>query len=543
MYSFKKIIPAIITIVIFPLFAFSYTGEVITSYDTPSEYPTGLGFDGKYIWMADRQADKLFCINPVDGKVVRTLESPAYWPLGIAWDGKYLWNSDLKGGKDVSEDYDGIIYRLDPENGDILQTLAAPSKSPVGLAWDGNYLWSVDNLSDELIQFSPKDGTTLHSFKAPSQNCSGLAFDGKYLWLSDHSLNEIYMVDPLTGKVIILTNAPGPYISGLCYDGQYLWAVDYQEHKLYKLKVRDDEKYIRENETTRELVYKQEVRNFGPGKILTADMYLAVPVNRVNQEILNKIKYNTKPSDFVSDRWGQETAHYHFDNIKAGESKSVEMTTEVKTWDIRYFIYPEKVGSLEDIPADVKGKYLEDNEKFQMNDPIIQNALDTAVGKEKNPYWIVRKIFDYINDHMYYEMSGGWNTAPTVLARGNGSCSEYTFVFISMCRAAGLPARYVGAVVVRGEEASMDDVFHRWVEVYLPNYGWVPVDPSRGDKDWGRDQAFAIGYVSGGLLVTTQSGGGSKTMEWTYNSNQFWTTEPKTYVNWENYGDWQVLKK
>ena len=55
---------------------------------------------------------------------------------------------------------------------------------------------------------------------------------------------------------------------------------------------------------------------------------------------------------------------------------------------------------------------------------------------------------------MYYERSGGWNTAPIVLERGNGSCSEYTFVFISMCRAAGVPARYVGSVVERGESAS-----------------------------------------------------------------------------------------
>lgn len=39
---------------------------------------------------------------------------------------------------------------------------------------------------------------------------------------------------------------------------------------------------------------------------------------------------------------------------------------------------------------------------------------------------------------------------------------------IAMCGAAGLPARYVGALVVRGDDASLDYVFHRWVEVYLP---------------------------------------------------------------------------
>ena len=144
---------------------------------------------------------------------------------------------------------------------------------------------------------------------------------------------------------------------------------------------------------------------------------------------------------------------------------------------------------------------------------------------------------------MYYEMAGGWNTAPTVLARGNGSCSEYSFVYISMCRAAGLPARYVGSVAIRGDDASMDDVFHRWVEVFMPNYGWIPIDPSGGDRDWPGDQANYIGHVANRYLITTQSGGGSETMAWTYNSNEFFVTEPKTFVVIDNFADWIPKEK
>jgi len=67
------------------------------------------------------------------------------------------------------------------------------------------------------------------------------------------------------------------------------------------------------------------------------------------------------------------------------------------------------------------------------------------------------------------------------------------------------------------------------------------VDPSRADHDWPRDKTNAIGSVSGTLLITTQSGGDSETLGWTYNSNQFWTTEPKTYVNFENFADWELV--
>lgn len=518
----------------------AFPGQVLRSTDLPGKYCTGITYDGTNMWVGDRKSDLFYCLDPASGKVIRTLPSPGYWPLALTWDGTSLWNSDLKGGKDVSEEYDGIIYQIDPESGQILKTLASPAKSPVGLAFDGTYLWCIDDLSDELIQFSPDDGTTIRSFKSPSTNSSGLVFDGVYLWICDRDRDEIYMVSPETGRVILLTASPGPYPAGLAFDGNNLWNIDYQNDKLYQLSWKDDEKLVRSKEKKRKVVYTHQIKNFGPGMVTTCDLYLAIPSERDNQEIIGGPEYSMNPTGIVTDRWDQATAHFHFDNVRAGETKTVEMTTTAKTWEVRYFIFPDRVSSLGTIPAELN-LYLEDNEKFQVTHPVIRSAVRNAVGEQTNPYWMVRDIFDYINSHMYYEMTGGWNTAPTVLSRGSGSCSEYAFVFISMCRAAGIPARYAGSVVVRGEEASMDDVFHRWAEVYLPNYGWIPVDPSRGDQDWPRDQAAAIGSVSGTLLITTQSGGGSETMGWTYNSNQFWTTEPKTYVNFENFADWEVV--
>jgi sugar lactone lactonase YvrE len=542
MKNLPGIFAALMLPVVFcPIISYAFTGDVVRKFPTPGQYSTGIACDGKNLWVADRKTDLIYVVNPADGNIIRSIPSPGYWPTGLAWDGTSLWCADIKGGQDVEELYEGVIYRLDPKDGTVLQTMAAPSKYPVDLAWDGTYLWCVDNSSDEIIQFSPKDGTTIRSFKAPTRECQGLEYDGLYLWVASSAQDEIYMVLPENGTVIMVLEAPGPVAAGLCYDGEFLWNADYQDDLLYQLKVRDDEKFIRKNERQGKVIFTHQVKNFGPGKVLSADVHLAIPANRDNQDILD-ISYNIKPKNMVTDRWGQVTAHYQETDIMPGETRTVEMTTLATTYDVDYFIFPDKVGSLDQVPADIRAKYLEDNEKFQIHNSIIQGALSSAVGDEKNPYWIARKIFNYIIANMYYEMTGGWNTAPTVLARGNGSCSEYAFVFISMCRAAGVPARYVGSVVVRGEDASMDDVFHRWAEIYLPGYGWVPVDPSRGDSDWPRNQAMAIGHLTRGLLITTQSGGGSETMEWTYNSNRFYITEPKTLVNFEHFADWEVVK-
>jgi transglutaminase-like putative cysteine protease len=524
---------------ILPLQGFCQTGKVLTNYASPGEIPTGMTHDGSNLWIADRKAKKLFIVDPESGQTVKEINSPGYWPVGLAWDGKAIWNADVKGGIPMSENYDGIVYKLDPEDGTILHTVSAPTNNPRGLAWDGKYLWCVDNEEDKVIQFNPNDGTTIKSFKAPANDPRGLTYDGQYLWISDRLHDEIYMVSPENGSVIIIAKAPGKFTRGLAYFGEQLWAVDSQNDGLYKLAVNNGKKYKRSNPHKATVTYTHQITNFGPGNIKDLNIHIAIPRDRPNQEINGEISYTPEYTDVVTDQWNQKTAHLSRKNIQSDETVNFEMKVDATIYDVRYFIFPDQVGDLEDIPQEIKDKYLVNNEKYQYNHPTVKKALRKALGESKNPYWMARDIFNYLIDNMYYEMVGGWNTAPTVIERGNGSCSEYSFAFISMCRSAGIPARYVGSVVIRGDKASLDDVFHRWVEIYLPNYGWIPIDPSGGDDKLPRNQANAIGHLSPRFLITTQSGGGSETMEWTYNSNDNWTTEPKTYVVSDHYADWE----
>ena len=191
----------------------------------------------------------------------------------------------MKGGLPLSENYTGMIYKLDPRNGNILHTVYAPGNRPRGLAFDGKYLWCADNGSDEIIQFSPDDGTTIKSFKSPSSDPRGLTFDGKYLWVSDRLRDEIYMIDAETGMVFIITDSPGKFSMGMAFDGEYLWNADTEEDNIYKLTRKDEDLFIRKNERYAEVSHIHEITNFGPGNVHTADIYLAIPVNRDNQDI------------------------------------------------------------------------------------------------------------------------------------------------------------------------------------------------------------------------------------------------------------------
>lgn len=519
-------------ILIFAAGLWAYPGKVVQQFAAPGRFSTGLTFDGQHLWMADYKADKLFCISPQDGHLIRSIPSPGFWPMGLAWDGKYLWNVDKARKK---------IFQVDPADGTILKTIDAPTANPQGLAWDGTTLWVSDYRDRKLLKIDLSDGTAVHRIPAPSRYPQGLTWDGKYLWCSDRISNEIYMIEPENGEVILVLKSPGPYPFGLAWDGKNIWNNDYQTDQLYRLVRKDNDKYHLSNLRKARITETHEVKAFGTGKIQDLNVYLAIPEALPQQKILS-IKFSPQQFSRVSDRWNQQFAWFHYTDIPGETLVRSQMIVDAEISEIQYFIFPENCGTLNDIPGDIRKIYTANGTKYRIDDPYIQKTAREVVGSETNVYWMARRIFDFVRQKLEYKLEGGWNTAPVVLQRGTGSCSEYSFSFIALCRAAGIPARYVGSIVVRGDDASLDDVFHRWPEVYLPHYGWVPMDPQGGDKPLPRDQAMNIGHLSNRFLITTHGGGDSRYMGWYYDTYETYRTDPQMEVHVEAFGEWEPLK-
>jgi hypothetical protein len=351
----------------------------------------------------------------------------------------------------------------------------------------------------------------------------------------------IYMVYPENGDVVLAMPSPSKFPRGLAFDGEFLWNVDYQTDSLYRIKLQDKDSYSRTEGKKERLEYTHQFRNYGPGQLTALDIYIALPQDLPFQTLLKPVVFNPQPADILTDKWGQKVAHFRYENVPSGKFITVAMTAEAELFKTRFFIFPERAGTLADIPDDIKNLYLGDDTKYWVDDPFIKETAQKVVGDETNCYWIARKLFNHVIDNIEYERVGGWNVAPTVLKRGTGSCSEYSFVYIALCRAAGLPARFAGSVVIRGDDASTDEVFHRWVEVYLPDYGWISIDPSGGDYERPAQQASAIGYLNNRFLITTIGGGGSEYLEWGYNSNEMWQSRGPCKIHVEHIGEWSPI--
>ncbi len=502
------------------------------TFATPGRCITGAAAGDGLLYLADREADVIYAVDPASGEVRRELPTPGPLPRGLAHDGTHLWVADGK---------EALIYRLDPTDGTSTLRFEAPSSNVAGLAHDGMDLWVADSKANQIHQLSALDGTAITTIPAPATRVTGLAWDGLYLWAADRIADEIYRVDGANGDVVLTLQAGGEHSWGLAWHGGQLYNADYQSDRVFSLAPADLPTYALLEDRSERIFFHHEIRNYGPEPLKQATIAIAIPRNRPGLELLQPAAFEPAPTETGKDSWGQEIARFQFDDVSAPDKVGAVMTLEARTWTVRYYLMPEKIGTLDDIPKKIRNQYLVDGDKYRIDDPIIQKTVQQVVGDETNAYKVMRALYDHLLEKMHYELSGGWNVAPAVLERGNGSCSEYTFVFIALCRAAGLPARYVGSVVRRYDDAAVDEIFHRWAEIYLPSYGWVPVDPSRGDKATPALQAVAIGQLDNGLVVTTESGGNSEDLGWTYNSASALTVRGAAKIDEEVYAEWELL--
>ena len=114
--------------------------------------------------------------------------------------------------------------------------------------------------------------------------------------------------------------------------------------------------------------------------------------------------------------------------------------------------------------------------------PEIEAAAWQALGeipdRKAAAKALVQWVFDAVEKRPLLSLPNGLE----VLRRREGDCNEHTALFVTMARAAGIPAR-IAAGLVYSEEVSGDPAFyyHAWPEVHLGGATpWVPVDPTFG---------------------------------------------------------------
>lgn len=113
--------------------------------------------------------------------------------------------------------------------------------------------------------------------------------------------------------------------------------------------------------------------------------------------------------------------------------------------------------------------------------PEVLAAIEKEKTEVQTPLQLAKALSSFIFET--FEYKAGVTTVETTLdevwALKSGVCQDFAHLLLVMLRLSNIPARYVSGYIcpnkngMRGEGAT-----HAWVEAYIPDYGWLGLDPT-----------------------------------------------------------------
>ncbi|NOX35993.1 MAG: transglutaminase domain-containing protein [Calditrichaeota bacterium] len=220
------------------------------------------------------------------------------------------------------------------------------------------------------------------------------------------------------------------------------------------------------------------------------------------------------PQNFRSPTYQQEISNLNFDLTPAADA--VEEETDSRGNIIRRYIWRnpgqtitarisfrarnkvfvapitinENNFPVTGLPAGVQ-VFLQPTDLVQSDHPDIQRKARELVDGAQSVYEAIQRILLWTVEHMHYVLIPPQFDALYAFRTGEGNCQNYSHLAAALLRAVGIPTRIVNGITLKeGYEVETDQgTFsfrmaqgrHSWIEVYLPDVGWIPFDAQQSE--------------------------------------------------------------
>lgn len=138
---------------------------ILQSVSVPGTNPTGLAWDGEYLWSSDGQTGVLYR-HGVDFRVLETVRSLVPRPIGLAWSEGKLWVLGQKAGSSLF-----LLASLEPMGGALVwrgpyevANMLAEGVEPSGMAVGFGRLWLASGGDPRMVSRDLKAITSLISW-------------------------------------------------------------------------------------------------------------------------------------------------------------------------------------------------------------------------------------------------------------------------------------------------------------------------------------------------------------------------------------------
>ncbi len=200
-----------------------------------------------------------------------------------------------------------------------------------------------------------------------------------------------------------------------------------------------------------------------------------VPADVPGRQKVHSIKYAPEPRKLFTVE-GVRYAQFVIDK-PAADKQHIVITADVELYPSGLLpMKSNRNARLLEKPADLQ-QWLVEETFLEVNDPAIEQTAKPLIGRDDAA--TMRNVLDFVCATVQVDKFDPKATdlgARSTLAQRHGVCVEFTDLFVTLCRACGVPARFREGYLTTPVPAN-DTPKHAWAEVYLKEYGWITIDP------------------------------------------------------------------
>lgn len=129
---------------------------------------------------------------------------------------------------------------------------------------------------------------------------------------------------------------------------------------------------------------------------------------------------------------------------------------------------------------------------------LLELAAELDAARRADPLTVLRQVNQAVYRAFAYAPSSTRVDSPIdeAIAARKGVCQDFTHIMIALVRQLGIPCRYVSGYLFHRREdhdRSAEDATHAWLEAFLPEVGWVGLDPTNNLEAAERHIRVAVG--------------------------------------------------
>ena len=131
-------------------------------------------------------------------------------------------------------------------------------------------------------------------------------------------------------------------------------------------------------------------------------------------------------------------------------------------------------------------RYLAADRRVPIDGELVTKLRGEIPKSATTPMLKAKAIYEYVVDNMEYKKVGtGWGNGDTYWACSEkyGNCTDFHALLTSMSRAEGIPTQFAIGFPIPQDRPQGDIAgYHCWLELFLPQVAWLPVDASEAKK-------------------------------------------------------------